>query len=104
LGNEDPDIFRYSFTTGAFPPHGANRGRYSNPEIDALIREAGESSDQNLRRKDYVRVQEILARDLPSFNLWYLDTVMVHSRRLSGVHVSSSANFDFLKTAKVSDH
>lgn len=100
-GNEDPDIFRYSSATESFPPHGANRGRYSNPELDALISEAGAASDQALRRRDYVRVQQILAAELPSINLWYLDTVMVHNRRLQNIQLSSSANFDFLATATV---
>lgn len=100
-GNEDPDIFRYAYTTAMFPPHGANRGRYSNPELDQLIAQAGASSDENLRRKDYVKVQQILASDLPSINLWYLDTILVHSRRLSGIHLSGSDNFEFLTTAKI---
>ena len=98
-GNEDPDIFRYAFDTRMFPPRGANRGRYSNPQLDALIREAGASSDQALRRTDYEEVQQILSAELPSINLWYLDTVMVHNRRLGGIQLSSSGNFDFLATA-----
>jgi peptide/nickel transport system substrate-binding protein len=98
-GNEDPDIFRYSYATESFPPHGANRGRYSNRELDGLIAEAGASSDQALRRRDYVRVQEILADEVPSINLWYLDTVMVHNRRLRNLELSSSGNFDFLRSA-----
>ena len=98
-GNEDPDIFRYAFDTRMFPPRGANRGRYSNPQLDALIREAGASSDQALRRTDYEEVQQILSAELPSINLWYLDTVMVHNRRLGDIQLSSSGNFDFLATA-----
>ena len=39
------------------------------------------SSDQALRRTDYVKVQQILAAELPSINLWYLDAVLVHTRR-----------------------
>ena len=101
LGNEDPDIFRYAYATASFPPHGANRGRYSNPELDNLTREASTSSDQAQRRADYVKVQQILAKDLPSINLWYLDAVMVHTRRLSNIAVSPSGTFDFLKTATV---
>ncbi|HEV2274468.1 MAG TPA: ABC transporter substrate-binding protein [Acidobacteriaceae bacterium] len=100
-GNEDPDIFRYSYATSAFPPRGANRGRFSNRRLDELIAEAGASSDQQQRRADYAIVQQILAAELPSINLWYLDTVMVHTRRLTGVQLSSSGNFDFLKYARL---
>lgn len=100
-GNEDPDIFRYAFSTAMFPPHGANRGRYSNPELDRLIAQAGASSDEALRRKDYIRVQQILASNLPSINLWYLDTILVHTRRLTNIQLSGSDNFEFLTTAKL---
>jgi peptide/nickel transport system substrate-binding protein len=102
-GNEDPDIFRYAYDSRMFPPHGANRGKYANAQLDALIREAGMSGDQAQRRADYVKVQQILAVELPSINLWYLDAVLVHTKRLSNIQISSSGNFDFLRTATVAD-
>jgi peptide/nickel transport system substrate-binding protein len=46
-------------------------------------------------------VQQILARDLPTLDLWYLDTVIVHTRRLKNVHVSPSGDFGFLRDAFV---
>ena len=98
-GNEDPDIFRYAYQTASFPPKGANRGHYTNPELDRLINDALSTSDDAARRHDYVSIQQILSRDLPSINLWYLDTVVVHNRRLGNIHVSSSGNFDFLREA-----
>jgi peptide/nickel transport system substrate-binding protein len=84
-----------------FPPHGVNRGRYVNTELDGLIKEAGMSADQAQRRTDYVRVQQILAAELPSINLWYLDAVLVHTQRLGNLQVSGSGNYDFLRTATV---
>jgi peptide/nickel transport system substrate-binding protein len=100
-GNEDPDIFRYAYDSHMFPPHGANRGRYSNPTLDALILEGSMSGDQAQRRADYVKVQQILAAELPSINLWYLDAVLVHTKRLGNIKISNSGNFDFLRTATV---
>ena len=100
-GNEDPDIFHYAYDSHMFPPHGANRGRYFNPVSDSLIREASMSGDQNQRRADYVKVQQILAEDLPSINLWYLDAVLVHTKRLGNIQLSGSGNYDFLRTATV---
>jgi peptide/nickel transport system substrate-binding protein len=47
-------------------------------------------------------VQQILARDLPTLDLWYLDTVIVHTRRLKNVHVSPSGDFGFLRDAYLS--
>ncbi len=100
-GNEDPDIFRYAYHSNSVPPHGANRGHYLNPALDRLLDDAAKSSDQNVRKTDYEQAQQIIARDLPAINLWYLDTVLIHNRRLENVRPSSSANFDFLRTAKL---
>jgi peptide/nickel transport system substrate-binding protein len=101
-GNEDPDIFEYSFHSNRFPPKGANRGFYSNPRIDALIDQARHETDQNVRKRLYAEVQEILAQDEPYINLWYFDNVLVHTRRVRNLMLNPSGNYDFLKTAEIS--
>jgi peptide/nickel transport system substrate-binding protein len=98
-GNENPDIFRYAYSSATFPPHGANRGYYSNPEMDGLITDATTTANRQQQIADYVRIQQIAARDLPSLNLWYLDSVIVHNRRLGNIHPNPSGTFDFLRTA-----
>jgi peptide/nickel transport system substrate-binding protein len=98
-GNEDPDIFRYAFASSSVPPHGANRGAYSNPEADRLLQTAATESDQAQRRTAYVRVQQILAEELPSLPLWFVDSVVMYNCRISGVDASPSGNFYFLETA-----
>lgn len=98
-GNEDPDIFRYAFASSSFPPRGANRGGYSNAEVDRLLQSASIDSDQQRRKQAYARVQELLAEDLPSLPLWFMDSVVLYNRRLSGVQTSASGNFYFLETA-----
>ena len=99
--NEDPDIFRYAYGSGSFPPKGANRGRYSNPRVDALLADASAAADQASRRKDFLEVQQILAGDLPGIPLWYPDNEVVHNRRLRGVDAWGSGNFDYLRNATV---
>jgi peptide/nickel transport system substrate-binding protein len=98
-GNEQPDIFGYAFSTARIPPKGMNRGRYHNPEFDALIADATRSTDQAQRRFDYVKVQQILARDLPAFNLWYKDSIVVHNRKLTNMAISPSGSYKFLTSA-----
>ncbi len=98
-GNESPDIFRYAYATEALPPHGANRGHYYSPVVDAAIADAASATTEAQQRADYVRVQQALAEDLPSLNLWYLDTVVVHTPRLGNVRPSPSGDYDFLRTA-----
>jgi peptide/nickel transport system substrate-binding protein len=101
-GNEDPDIFEYVFHSSKFPPRGANRGFYSNPRLDALIDRARSELDQQTRKQLYAEIQAILARELPYINLWYLDNVVVHSKRVRNLTLNPSGNYDFLKTAEIS--
>ncbi|MGH9555848.1 MAG: ABC transporter substrate-binding protein, partial [Terriglobales bacterium] len=100
-GNEDPDIFEHVFHSASIPPKRANRGHYSNPRVDALIDQARREVEPEKRRALYAEVQRIVADDLPYIHLWYLDNVVVHSRRVRGVHVSPSGNYEFLRTAEL---
>jgi len=100
-GNEHPDIFSFVFSTANFSPKGFNRGHYSNPRLDALLDDAAQSEDMAGRRAEYVEAQQILARDLPAVNLWYMDTVVVHNRRLTQVVPSPSGSYTFLETAEL---
>ncbi len=100
-GNQDPDIFEYVFDSASFPPKRANRTFYSNPRVDALIREGRTALDQDKRKAIYAEVQQILAEDLPYINLWYLDNVLVHTRRVRGIEMNPAGNYDFLRTAEI---
>jgi peptide/nickel transport system substrate-binding protein len=99
--NEDPDIFHYAYATEMFPPKGANRGRYSNSHIDALLKSASANTNQPARRNDYVQIQQILAQDLPTLPLWYPDNVVVHTTRLTNLTLDPGGSFDFLRTAQL---
>lgn len=99
--NEDPDIFRYAYASSSFPPKGGNRGRYSNLEVDALIADANSAVDQAQRKRDYVRVQEILADELPGIMLYYPDNQVVHSTRLGNIRLDPGGSFHWLRTAEL---
>ena len=100
-GIEQPDIFSFAFSTANFSPKGFNRSHYSNPRLDALLDDAAQSEDMARRRAEYVEAQQILARDLPAVNLWYMDTIVVHNRRLTEVVPSPSGSYTFLETAEL---
>ncbi len=100
-GNQDPDIFEYVFDSASFPPKRANRTFYSNPRVDELIREGRTTLEQEKRKEIYAEVQQIVAVDLPYINLWYLDNVLVHTRRVRGIEMNPAGNYDFLRTAEV---
>jgi peptide/nickel transport system substrate-binding protein len=91
------------FDSANIIPKGANRQFYRNPRVDALIAQARAEPDQSARKRDYAEIQEILAEDLPYINLWYFNNVMVHSRRVRGLELNPSGNFDFLRTAELSN-
>jgi peptide/nickel transport system substrate-binding protein len=100
-GNEDPDIFEYAFDSSRFPPNGANRGFYSNPRLDALIDRARQAIDPNVRKPLYAEVQRTLAEDEPYIDLWYLDNVLVHTKRVRNLKLNPAGNYDFLRTAEL---
>lgn len=100
-GNEDPDIFEYAFHSSKFPPNGANRDYYFNAKVDSLIDQARKQTDPKLRSPLYREVQSILAEDLPYIDLWYLDNVMVHTKRVRSLSLNPAGNFDFLRTAEL---
>jgi ABC-type transport system substrate-binding protein len=100
-GNEDPDIFEYAFHSSKFPPNGANRGYYLNTKLDALIDRARGEIDPKVRKPLYSEVQELLAQDLPYIDLWYLDNVLVHTKRVTNVKLNPAGNYDFLRSAEL---
>jgi peptide/nickel transport system substrate-binding protein len=100
-GNEAPEIFYYAYDSASFPPHGANRGFYRNPRVDALLEDAFTNPDRRVQIRDYRLVQQQIAHDLPVFYLWYVDTVSVVNKRLSPLALMPSGNFDFLRTVSI---
>jgi peptide/nickel transport system substrate-binding protein len=100
-GNEDPDIFEYAFHSAKFPPNGANRGHYSNPKVDALIDRARREVNPKVRKPIYAELQRILANELPYIDLWYLDNVLVHNKRVQNLKLNPAGNYDFLRTAEL---
>jgi peptide/nickel transport system substrate-binding protein len=66
------------------PPAGANRGRYRNAELDALLDRGARLTDPAARRPVYLAVQEIVARDLPYVSLLTRTNVAVMPAGLAG--------------------
>ena len=100
-GNQDPDMFENVFATSSFAPKRANRTFYSNPRVDALIREGRSTLDPQKRKAVYAEIQQTLAEDVPYINLWYLDNVLVHTNRVRNIELGPAGNYDFLRTAQI---
>jgi len=95
------DIFSFVFHSRSIPPAGANRGRYRNPEVDALLDQANLLSGQEERKRIFSRVQKIVAEELPYLSLWYPDNVIVYNRRLENIQLVPSGDYTFLKDVRI---
>jgi len=99
--NEDPDIFRYAYGSDRFPPKGGNRGHYANARVDGLLGAAAATTDEGVRRGEYVSVEKVLAEDLPGIPLWYPNNEVVHTTRVVGIVPRVDGSFGFLRDAWV---
>jgi ABC-type transport system substrate-binding protein len=64
--------------------------------VDALLDQARVESDREKRRELFSQVQKIIAEDLPYVSLWFMDNVSVHRKRINGVQISPTGDYDFL--------
>jgi len=84
VGISDPDIFHYMFHSSSFPPDGANRVRYSNPEIDNLLEQGRVTLQQEKRKEIYSKIQKTISDELPYINLWHSVNVAVMKKNIEG--------------------
>jgi peptide/nickel transport system substrate-binding protein len=70
-GYQGPDPLEFFSYVGTVKgtPNFRNAMGYYNPEVDQLFTEYAQTVDREARRKAFFRIQEILAEDLPRFNL-----------------------------------
>ena len=97
VGVSDPDMLRRVFHTKQMPPSGFNRGFFSNPAVDASIDEATVSNDDARRRALFADAQRLISQEVPYLSLWYKTNVAVARRDLTGLRLSPSADFLFLR-------
>ncbi len=97
VGIRTPDIFRYIFASGSLPPKGANRGRYSNPEVDRLLGEVEQAKTLAEQANLYRQLQVILQQDLPYIPLWYEDQLFAARRTVTGYQLMTDGNYDGLE-------
>jgi peptide/nickel transport system substrate-binding protein len=92
----DPDQFVVWHSSQRGPDQ-MNRTGYANPEVDQLLEAGRMSCVQKDRVRDYHRIQQILAEDLPMIFLYYRDALPVVSSRIRGVSPAPAGilyNFD----------
>ncbi|WP_263975492.1 ABC transporter substrate-binding protein [Leptolyngbya sp. 7M] len=104
-GNQDPIFLKDLFTTGRIPGPGVaccNRSRYSNPEVDTLIQEAIDAIDREVAKVKYQAAWAKISEELPLMPLWYPANMVVANKRISGIRVSPSGDWGFIRNIELS--
>lgn len=72
---------------------GLNRGGYSNPELDKLMKKSDQTVDQEERKKLIEEIHEIIAEDQPYTFLYYSNSSRLHVPNLKGVEHHPTSTF-----------
>ena len=99
-GNQDPIFYKDLFATSEIPTQtraSKNRSRYSNPEIDPVLEEAVSTLDRQKARELYVRIQDVVSRDVPVFPLWYQSNIVIARKNVGNIQVNASGDWGFIK-------
>ncbi len=78
LGGRPPEpsvIMKTVFSVNSIPPGGINFARYR--DVDPLINQAVETTDETARGEIYKQVQVKLMEDLPLYPLYYYKVIVV---------------------------
>lgn len=105
-GNQDPIFLRDLFATSKIPGGSiacCNRSRYSNPQLDDILRDAVNAVDRETSKALYIRAQEIVSNELPLLPLWYPANIVVANKRIGDIRISGSGDWSFLKDITVSN-
>lgn len=73
---------------------GNNHGKYSNPELDAIIAKAYTEGDSAKRDEMLIQVEKILAEDVPIGVVYYRSRDFITSSRLKGVQRTAFRDID----------
>lgn len=99
VGITDPDIYHYIFHSSQQPPIGANRGRYENPTLDALLDQTWIETDDAARKDLFCRIQQIVADDCVYVSLWWAEDIVVATKGLKGFYILPGGEYTPLAKA-----
>jgi peptide/nickel transport system substrate-binding protein len=88
----DPDMTNW-VACSRISPKGQNYMGYCNPDVDAALQNARLNYDRAVRRRDYIRMQEDLARDVPFIVLSQRTEHMTYNNDFRNLKPGSVMNF-----------
>lgn len=86
--NYDPDPFAFWHSSQKKDP-GLNFSLYDNPEVDKLLEEARQETNQDLKIEKYKKFQEIVAEDIPAIFLYSPYYLYVQNKSIQGTNLNS---------------
>jgi len=107
--NYDPDPFAF-WHSSQKKESGLNLSLYDNSEVDRLLEEARQETDQDIRKEKYIKFQEFIAEDIPAIFLYSPNYLYLHNKSIQGVQLENiiipSDRFNeiekwFIKTKRV---
>jgi peptide/nickel transport system substrate-binding protein len=99
-GNQDPIFFKDLFATSEIPTQtrpARNRSRYSNPELDKLLEEAVNTFDRQKARELFIKIQDIVSREVPVFPWWYQSNIVIARKNVGNINVNASGDWGFVR-------
>ncbi|MBY6186004.1 ABC transporter substrate-binding protein [Marinobacter hydrocarbonoclasticus] len=96
----DPDNFFTPLLSCEALVFGSNRARWCNPEFDALMRQARQTSDPDARKALYGQLEQILRQELPLFPLAHASRTLGRQRVWQGPMLHTTGGIDFSAVAK----
>lgn len=96
--NSDPDNFFHPLISCQAEKAGTNRANWCNKEFDALLDNALRTTDQKQRLQDYLRAQQILARELPLVPIAHALRIQAKYRDIADLPLQPFGGMDFSKT------
>lgn len=86
--NYDPDPFAF-WHSSQKKEIGLNLSLYDNIEVDKLLEEARQETDQEIKNKKYLKFQELVIEDIPAIFLYSPNYLYLHNNSLEGVQLEN---------------
>lgn len=88
----DPDL-SFIFHSRNIAQGGQNAGSYKNAEVDRLLDEGVETTDEGKRKELYDKLGDILAEDVPTVPMVRTKGFVVHSKKIHGLTPETYGTF-----------
>jgi len=86
--NYDPDPFAF-WHSSQKKESGLNLSLYDNLEVDKLLEEARQETDQEIRAEKYRKFQELVVEDIPAIFLYSPNYLYLHNSSVRGVDLNN---------------